>query len=79
MGQKENSMLYKFFKLQLESSVKGDWTTECLKNLSDLKIEESLESISKMTDFQFKSLLNKKIKENAFLYMIGYKVKKEVT
>ena len=69
-------MLYKFFKLQLESSVKGDWTTECLKNLSDLKIEESLESISKMTDFQFKSLLNKKIKENAFLYMIGKQGKK---
>ena len=76
LGQNENCMLFKFFKLQLESSAKGDWTTECLKNLSELKIEESLESISKMTDFQFKNLLNKKIKENAFLYLIGKQGKK---
>ena len=38
LNQSEESMIFKFFKLQLENPVKGDWAEMCGDNLRDLKI-----------------------------------------
>ena len=62
-------MLYKFFKIQLESSSKTDWTTTCMNNLEELKVEKSLDEIREMSNMQYKNLLNEKVRKTAFTYL----------
>ena len=50
-------MILKFFKLQMENPVKGDWADMCGNNLRDLKIEQTLEGIKNMSDYTFKRIL----------------------
>ena len=54
LNQKQDSMLFKFFKIQLESSSKTDWTTTCMTNLEELKIEKSFDEIRAMSDMKYK-------------------------
>ena len=66
-------MISKFFKLQLENPVKGDWAEMCVDNLRDLKIEETLEEIKNMSEYKFKRILKEKIKMAALLYLTNKK------
>jgi hypothetical protein len=70
LQQDENSQVYKFFQLQLNQPVKGDWVSTCLEDLSQLKINKSLEEIKQISENKFKSLLKTRIKENAFEYLL---------
>ena len=38
LSQNQESLLYKFFKIQLQTSSKGDWASTCLNNLKSLNI-----------------------------------------
>ena len=58
LNQNQDSMLSKFFKIQMKSPSKGDWVSMCLDNLKDLQIESSFEDIEKMSCTQFKNILN---------------------
>jgi hypothetical protein len=69
LNQKQDSMLFKFFKIQLESSSKTDWTTTCMNNLEELKIEKSLDEIREMSDMKYKNLLNDRVRKTAFTYL----------
>ena len=69
LQQSVTSMAYKFFNLQIEQPTRGDWASTCLKDLAELKIEESLEEIKQMTKSKFNKLLKKRINENAMKYL----------
>ena len=69
LNQNQDSMIYKFLRIQLESSVKGDWTTTCKENLIELDIGESFEDIQKMSITRYKNLLKKKVKCAALSYL----------
>ena len=69
LKQDEQSMVYKFFHLQLNQPVKGDWVSTCLGDLKKLKIFETLEEIKIMSENKFSQLLKKRIKENALEYL----------
>jgi hypothetical protein len=43
LNQKQESMIFRFYQLQSENSVKGDCATMCMENLKKLEIKESLE------------------------------------
>ena len=49
LNENEESMIDRFFKLQLQHMTKGDWAYTCLEDLKLLNISESLENIQTMT------------------------------
>ena len=67
--ENETSQVYKFFELQKNNPIKGDWVSTSLKDLSELKISESIEEIKKMTKNRFKSLIKSRILINALEYL----------
>ena len=69
LQQNEDSLLYKFFHLQLEEPTRGDWGSRCLEDLQELKITESLEDIKQMSKRKFANILKSRIKENALKYL----------
>ena len=60
LAEKEDSLVRKFYELQVKKPTKGDWASTCAKNLKELQITEEIRS---MTRNQFKNFLNKKIEE----------------
>ena len=71
LDQNEDSQLLKFFKLQMDHRVKGDWATTCLTDLKELEIEESFEEIKTMSKYKFSNILKDRIQKNAFKYLKG--------
>ena len=65
------SLLSRFFYLQLESPTKGDWGSTCTKDLKELHISKSLEEIKLMTNSKFKNLVKDRVKKNAFEYLMN--------
>ena len=69
LEENEESQIYKFLKLQQNNPTKGDWVSTCLKDLSNLKIYESIEEIKKMPKKEFKKLIKSRILTNALEYL----------
>ena len=59
----------KFFKLQ-QQPTQGDWVSTCQKDLKQLNISETLEEIKIMPKRTLKNMLQKRIQENAFNYLL---------
>ena len=76
LNQEENSMIFKFFKLQLEKPAKFDWASTCMKNLQELDINLTLEEIKLMSLYKYKELVKKKCTESAFSYLMKKRGKK---
>jgi hypothetical protein len=70
LHEKPDSMIYNFFKLQMENPTRGDWVSSCFKDLEFLKIEMSLEEIKNVSLNRFRNILKKAITERAFQYLI---------
>ena len=70
LKQDEQSQVYKFFQLQLNEPVKGDWVSTCLGDLKKFKIFETLDEIKIMSENKFSGLLKTGIKENALEYLL---------
>ena len=64
-----NSQVYRFFKLQENHPIKGDWVSTCLRDLAELRISESIEEIKNMPRKIFKNLIKSRILENALEYL----------
>ena len=62
LTEDENSQIFKFFHLQLNQPVKGDWVSTCLEDLRKLRISESLQDIKTMSENNFKKLIKTRIK-----------------
>ena len=71
LNEDEDSLIFKFLKLQLEQKAKGDWATTCLSDLKALNIYETLDDIKKMTESQFKRILKKQLHVLALKYLTG--------
>ena len=69
LNQNQDSMLYKFFQIQLETSSKGDWAAMCLNDLKTLNIQESLKEIQDMSESKFKNILKDKVSKEALIYL----------
>ena len=65
-----DSMIYKFFKLQMENPTKGDWVSSCVRDLEFLKIEMSIEEIKNISLNRFRNILKEAIAQKAFEYLI---------
>ena len=76
LHQDSDSLLSKFFFLQLELPTRGDWASTCVKDLNELKIEKSFEEIRKMTENEYRKLLKQKVSENAFNYLMSKRGRK---
>ena len=70
LEQSEDSLLSKFFHLQLDEPTRGDWASKCLQDLDELKISETLDEIREMTHASFLSLIKSRLKENALKYLL---------
>ena len=69
LNEDNDSLLSKFFYLQLEHPTKGDWASTCVKDLSELRISESFQEIEQMSKNQFLKILKTKLNENAIKYL----------
>ena len=69
LSQKEHSQIFMFFKLQKESPIKGDWVSTVMKDLSDLRIYETMDEIKEMSRNKFKNLIKCRIEVNALDYL----------
>ena len=70
LSQNKDSLVRKFFNLQLNEPSRGDWASQCLSDLKELKIHESLEEIRNMTHSQYLKRIKSQILKNAFEYLI---------
>ena len=70
LNQKEDSRISLFVKLQLEQSTKGDWISTCLNDFKLLNISESLEGIKSIKITKYRKIINERIQEYAFSYLM---------
>ena len=76
LNENEESLIRKFYELQVKKPTKGDWASTCVKDLHQLGIDLSTEEIRNMKRKQFKNMLKEKINELAFNYLIEKRGKK---
>ena len=69
LEQSESSLISKFFRLQQEEPSKGDWVSQCLKDLKELKVNQTFQEIKVMPKIKFANILKIRMKENAMLYL----------
>ena len=76
LNEKEESLIRKFYELQVKKPTRGDWASTCAKDLDQLGINLSTQEIRNMKRNQFKNMLKEKIDELAFRYLIDKRGKK---
>ena len=76
LSQNDDSLVRKFFNLQLNEPTRGDWASQCISNLKELEITESLEEIGNMTKSQFLKKIKSQISKKAFEYLINKRKRK---
>ena len=69
LKQDEKSQIFKFFSIQLNNPIKGDWVSSCLKDLSDLEIDKSIEEIKNMKRNEYKNIIKHSIEKKALEYL----------
>ena len=70
LDENEQSMVAKFFKLQLEQPTKGDWVSTCINDLKEMNVELDLNEIRMMTKENFKKIIKMKISEISLEYLL---------
>ena len=78
LNEKEESLIRKFYELQVKNPTRGDWASTCDKDLDQLGINLSTEEIRNMKRNQFKNMLKEKIEKLAFKYLIEKRGKRVV-
>ena len=73
VNRPENEMISKFLKAQWNNPVKNDWTTQVRQDLKDLNISENFDIFKKYKKNAFKKIVNQKLKEYTFKYLIKMK------
>ena len=73
INEDKDSLIYKFYKLQSEKPVKGDWCLTVMENLKTLKIEMTEDELRKISKYSFKKLVNNAIRKEAFAYLLELK------
>ena len=78
LHEKQDSMLYKFMKLQFENPKKGDWVSSCLQDLEYLEIRISLSELQSLNKKEFKKIIENCIKIKSFEYLMGKRGRKGI-
>ena len=73
LQQSEDSLLSRFFLTQMKNPRQGDWVSQVLTDLNRLNIKEELEQIGNMKKETFSSILNDKIHDFAFIWLLKKK------
>ena len=76
LDEKENSLVRQFYELQLKKPTKRDWASTCAENLEELNIKLSNNEIRNIKRNQFKNILNRKINDVGFKYLLKKRGKK---
>ena len=76
LNQKENSLIFKFFKAQLENPVKGDWCEMVNLDLREINLQLSMDEIRGLSIESFRKQVKKAIDKAAFKWLIEEKNKK---
>ena len=76
LNEEEESLIRKFYELQVTKPTKGDWASTCAKDLKQLGMNLAIEEFRIISRKQFKNLLKEKINELAFKYLIERRGKK---
>ena len=71
LDENEQSLVFKFFKLQLQQPTKNDWVSTCKKDLEEMKINLKFEEIRMMSKENFANIVKSKIPEMAFKYLLN--------
>ena len=69
LKESPSSLIYKFLQLQIENPTRGDWASNCINDLEELKINLSFEEIKMLTKAKFNKMLKKALSIRAFEYL----------
>ena len=67
----EQTLVYRFFKAQMENPSKNDWVTGVVQDLENSNINLGLIEIENMSEEKYKNICKEKIKTMAFNYLIS--------
>ena len=64
--QKEDSLLSKFFKAQVDDPIKGDWASQVKEDMTNLNMEMTFDDLKALSKETFKQTIKKHVRETAF-------------
>ena len=67
---KENELLYKFFKAQVESPQKGDWIVTVKEDIKNIGMDVDIDKLRKVKKYKFKKNVKKYVYKAAFEYLL---------
>ena len=73
LNEDKESMMHKFLQTQLKKRRPKDWITQVLKDITDVKMNVSLEEIRVMKKTELKNILKKVVADKAFERLIKMK------
>ena len=65
----KKSLLFRFFRAQLENPTKNDWATQALKDVTALKMNLNLDEIEHMSTDKFTKICKEKVTYIAYQYL----------
>ena len=71
--KQEKTLLYRFFKAQIENPNKSDWVSGVVQDLCSAKIDLELMEIEDMTEERYKIMCKQKVQTLAFEYLMEKK------
>ena len=78
LKESPSSLISKFLQLQIENPTRGDWASNCINDLEELKINLSFEEIKMLTKAKFNQMLKKALAIRAFEYLTQKKGSKGI-
>ena len=73
LNEDSKSLIHKFYKIQSEKPVKGDWCLTVKDNLKTLEISMSENNIRNQSVYSFKKIVNTAIRNEALNYLVKLK------
>ena len=70
LDQDEQSMVFKFLKLQFQQPIKNDWVSTCKRDLEEMNIDLKFEDIRMMQKGIFLKIIKSKIEDLALNYLL---------
>ena len=70
LEEKPESVIQRFFNLQLKNPTKGDWASSCQQDLKELEINLSMQEIKSITKSKFTKIIKKAIQVKALEYLL---------
>ena len=69
LNEEEDSLIARFYNAQVKNPYKGDWCNIVQENLEDIEILLSVDQIKECSKTQFKTLVDKCVKNRTLTYL----------